>query len=159
MAEGPWGLSTWIGGWGAGLGLWGKQLLGLSVSAKASPADRGPRNSAAKMDSVWEIINNGKVAFSPPVLTSGASHYESQISASMATKWEQKDTGNNGSRSHLSASVTPLFLLVLDDACVTSSICFWFLGDGFLCVCGTELLQLNIHVASSAPCSVLAFHC
>lgn len=75
-----------LAGGGAGPGLGGKQLLGLSESAKACPADRGVRNSAAKMDSVGEIINNIKVAFSPPAFTSRASHYESQISASMATK-------------------------------------------------------------------------
>ena len=75
-----------MAGGGAGLGLGGRQLLGLSESAKACPVDRGVRNSAAKMDSVGEIINNVKFAFSPPALTSGASHYESQISASMATK-------------------------------------------------------------------------
>lgn len=75
-----------MAGGGARLGLGGKQLLGLSESAKTCPADRGVRNSPTKMDSVGEIVNTIKVAFSPPALTSGASCYESQISASMATK-------------------------------------------------------------------------
>jgi len=156
---GPEGWVYELAGGGAEPGSGVKQLLGLSESTKAWPAGRGVRNSAAQMGSVGEIMNSVKAAFSPPALTSRPSRYESQITASMATKWEQQDPGNNGNRSHLSASATPLFLLVLDDVCVTSSICFWFLGAGFLWLCGTVLLQLNVHVASSASCSVLTFRC
>lgn len=153
-------LSTWVGRAGRrpGLELGAKQLLGLFIVCQGT--SRAQRSEELCCQCVCvEIINNVKVAFSPPTSAGGTLHYKSQISASMATKWEQKDTGNNRSRSHLSASVTPVFLLVLDDVCVTSSVCFWFLGAGFLCLCGIALLQLNSHVASSAPCSVLTFHC
>lgn len=69
------------------------------LSAKACPADWRVRNFAAKMDTVGEIINNANLAFSPPILTSGASHFQSQVPASMATRESRKTLGTRGAEA------------------------------------------------------------
>lgn len=57
------------------------------------------RSFAVKMDTVEEIINNVNSSFSLPSLTSGASHFESQIPASMATSESKKTLGTTGTEA------------------------------------------------------------
>lgn len=71
------------------------------LSAKACPAAWRVRNFAAKMDTVGEIINNANLAFSPPTLTSGASQFEFQTPASMATRESRKTLGTRAAEAVL----------------------------------------------------------
>lgn len=142
-----------------GWALRGRQLLWPSSVCQSISSGQEMRSFAAKMDTVEEIINNVNSCIFSTLSHKWSITFWVPDTSFYGNKLGQKDTGNNGNRSHLFASVTLLFLLVLDDVCVTSSICFWFLGPGFLCLCGTVLLLFNIHVASSAPCSVLTFRC
>lgn len=148
-----------LAGGGARLGFEGKTAPWPFSVCQSMSRGQETRNFAAKMGTVEEIINNVNSYIFFTLSHKWSITFWDPDTSLYGNKWEQKDTGNNGNRSHLFASVTLLFLLVLDDVCVTSSICFWFLGPGSLCFCGTVLLLFNIHVASSAPCSVLTFHC
>lgn len=75
-------------------------IVAKVLSAIACPADWRVRNFAATMDTVGEIINNANLAFSL-FLTSGASHFESQIPASMATRESRKTLGTRGAEAVL----------------------------------------------------------
>lgn len=128
---------------GSRLGFEGKTAPWPFRVCQSMASGQEMRSFAAKMDTVQEIINNVNSC-----IFSTLSHKQSITfwvpdTSVYGNKCEQQDAGNNGNRSHLFASVSLLFLLAFDDICVTSSICFWFLGPGPLCLCGTLFLTLT----------------